>query len=71
MITKEQIVADYQTIQDEICAGLERVDGKSRFVEEKWSGKVAVAGVPALYKTAMFLKKAGLIFRLCMAIYRL
>ena len=36
MISKEQITADYQQIQDEICAALEQLDGKAKFEEEKW-----------------------------------
>jgi len=46
MISKEQIAADYQQIQDEICAALEQLDGKAKFEEEKWERE--------LYKTVMF-----------------
>jgi len=36
MITKEQIAAGYQTIQDEICLALEQCDGKAKFEQELW-----------------------------------
>ena len=36
MISKEQIAAEYQVIQNEICAALEATDGAASFEEEIW-----------------------------------
>jgi len=36
MLNKEQIVAYFQSLQDNICAALEEADGKGKFIEDKW-----------------------------------
>lgn len=36
MSIREQFVAYVEGLQDSICAGLERVDGKAKFAEDKW-----------------------------------
>src|SRR5476649_1180117 len=35
-ITKEEIAEQYRQIQDEICSGLEYLDGGAHFIEELW-----------------------------------
>ena len=62
MITKEQIVADYQTIQDEICTGLERLDGKSCFVEEKWERDGGGGGRTRVIQNGNIFEKGGVNF---------
>jgi coproporphyrinogen III oxidase len=37
MLNKEQIVAYFQSLQDNICAALEAADGKGKFIEDKWN----------------------------------
>ena len=47
MISKEQIAAEYQLIQDEICAALEQCDGLGHFEEEKWERDGGGGGLPS------------------------
>jgi coproporphyrinogen III oxidase len=60
MISKEQIAADYQQIQDEICAALEATDGKAAFEEEEWEREGGGGGRTRIIQNGIFLKKAGL-----------
>jgi len=59
MINKEQIAADYQQIQDEICAALELTDGKAHFEEEKWEREGGAVAGPGSSRTETSSKKAG------------
>ncbi len=36
MSIKDQFVSYIHNLQDSICAGLEAVDGKAKFIEDKW-----------------------------------
>ena len=36
-MTKESITKSFQDLQNRICQGLERVDGKSKFQEDLWT----------------------------------
>jgi len=36
MIVKDQFVQYIHELQDTICAALEQVDGKAKFMEDKW-----------------------------------
>ena len=36
MLNKEQIVTYFQSLQDNICAALEKADGKGKFIEDQW-----------------------------------
>jgi coproporphyrinogen III oxidase len=62
MITKEQIAADYQQIQDEICAALEAVDGKARFEEEKWERDGGGGGRSRVIQNGNIFEKGGVNF---------
>ena len=33
---KEKVAEEFRLIQNEICAGLEKIDGKAKFKEDKW-----------------------------------
>ncbi|MDB5006487.1 MAG: hemF [Mucilaginibacter sp.] len=62
MINKEQIAADYQQIQDEICAALELTDGKARFEEEKWEREGGGGGRTRIIQTGNIFEKGGVNF---------
>ena len=62
MLTKEQIAADYQQIQDEICAALELADGKARFEEEKWERDGGGGGRTRVIQDGNILEKGGVNF---------
>src|ERR1700753_1402967 len=62
MITKEQIAADYQTIQDEICRALETVDGKAKFEEEKWEREGGGGGRTRVIQNGNIFEKGGVNF---------
>ena len=62
MITKEQIAADYQQIQDEICAALELIDGKSVFEEELWQREGGGGGRTRVIQNGNILEKGGVNF---------
>lgn len=62
MITKEQIAADYQQIQDEICLALELADGKARFEEEKWERDGGGGGRTRVIQNGNIFEKGGVNF---------
>jgi len=62
MISKEQISADYQQIQDEICAALEQVDGKARFEEELWEREGGGGGRTRIIQNGDIFEKGGVNF---------
>jgi coproporphyrinogen III oxidase len=62
MISKEQIAAGYQLIQDEICAALESVDGKARFEEEKWEREGGGGGRTRIIQNGSIFEKGGVNF---------
>jgi coproporphyrinogen III oxidase len=62
MMTKEQIAADYQQIQDEICAGLEQLDGAARFEQELWEREGGGGGRTRIIQNGNILEKGGVNF---------
>ena len=62
MITKEQVAADYQQIQDEICRALEAVDGKAKFEEEKWERDGGGGGRTRVIQNGNIFEKGGVNF---------
>jgi len=62
MISKEQISASYQLIQDEICAALELTDGKARFEEEKWEREGGGGGRTRVIQNGNIFEKGGVNF---------
>lgn len=62
MITKEQIAADYQQIQEEICRALEAVDGKTQFEEEKWERDGGGGGRTRVIQNGNIFEKGGVNF---------
>jgi coproporphyrinogen III oxidase len=62
MISKEQISADYQLIQDEICHALELTDGKAKFEEEKWERDGGGGGRTRIIQNGTIFEKGGVNF---------
>lgn len=59
---KDQVVAAYQKIQDDICASLEIADGKSRFVEEIWNREGGGGGRTRVMQNGNVIEKGGVNF---------
>ena len=62
MITKEQIAADYQIIQDEICQALADCDGKGKFEEEIWQRDGGGGGRTRILQNGAVIEKGGVNF---------
>lgn len=62
MISKEEISAAYQLIQDEICTALEQLDGKATFEEEKWEREGGGGGRTRIIQNGNILEKGGVNF---------
>lgn len=62
MISKEEIAGQYKQIQDEICAGLEQLDGKARFEEELWDREGGGGGRTRVIQNGGVFEKGGVNF---------
>ena len=62
MISKEQIAAEYQVIQNEICAALEATDGAARFEEEIWERDGGGGGRTRIIENGNIFEKGGVNF---------
>ncbi|RFZ94341.1 oxygen-dependent coproporphyrinogen oxidase [Mucilaginibacter conchicola] len=62
MITHEQIAADYQQIQDEICAALEAADGQAKFEQELWERDGGGGGRTRVIQDGNIFEKGGVNF---------
>lgn len=62
MISKEQIAAEYQLIQDDICAALEQCDGLAHFEEEKWEREGGGGGRTRIIQNGNIFEKGGVNF---------
>ncbi|MCI0921353.1 oxygen-dependent coproporphyrinogen oxidase [Sphingobacterium rhinopitheci] len=62
MINKERIAAEYQQIQDEICAALEALDGKAKFQEEIWERDGGGGGRTRIIQNGNLFEKGGVNF---------
>jgi len=62
MITREKIAETYKTIQDEICRGLEALDGQAKFEEELWEREGGGGGRTRIIQQGNILDKGGVNF---------
>jgi len=62
MLTKERIAETYKTIQDEICRGLEELDGGAKFAEELWNREGGGGGRTRVIQNGDILEKGGVNF---------
>src|SRR5690606_2658684 len=59
MIDKDKISQDYKTIQDEICRGLEALDGKGVFKEEIWEREGGGGGRTRIIQQGDLIERGG------------
>lgn len=59
---RDQVVAAYQRIQDDICRDLELADGKSKFEEEIWSRDGGGGGRTRVMQNGNVIEKGGVNF---------
>ncbi len=59
MLSKERIASEYQLIQDEICAGLEQLDGLGKFQQEIWEREGGGGGRTRILQNGNILEKGG------------
>ena len=62
MVFKDQVVAAYQQIQDEICKGLEITDGKALFEQELWDRAGGGGGRTRIMQGGDVIEKGGVNF---------
>ena len=62
MPTREEIATAYQTIQDEICAGLELADGLGKFEQEIWEREGGGGGRTRILQHGAIIEKGGVNF---------
>lgn len=62
MLFKDQVVAAYQKIQDEICSSLELADGKAKFEEEIWNREGGGGGRTRIMQHGNVIEKGGVNF---------
>lgn len=62
MVDKNRIADEFRLIQDEICSGLEREDGKARFEEDSWSHAQGGGGRTRIIQHGAVFEKGGVNF---------
>lgn len=59
---KKQIISDFRLIQDSICRQLEKLDGKSKFLEDKWDREEGGGGISRVMQNGAVIEKGGVNF---------
>ncbi len=62
MIIKGEIASVFRVIQDNICKGLEGVDGKAKFIEDKWNRSGGGGGRTRVIQHGDVFEKGGVNF---------
>ncbi len=62
MMFRDQVVAEYQKIQDAICEGLTLADGKGHFEEELWTREGGGGGRTRIMQNGNVIEKGGVNF---------
>ena len=62
MISKEEISKAFQVQQDKICLGLEQLDGKSKFTEDRWTRPGGGGGRSRVIQEGNVFEKGGVNF---------
>lgn len=62
MAFKDQVVAAYQKIQDDICSSLELADGRAKFEEEIWNREGGGGGRTRIMQLGDVIEKGGVNF---------
>jgi coproporphyrinogen III oxidase len=61
-MNKEQIAERFRELQDNICQGLESLDGKSRFTEDQWERAEGGGGRTRIIRDGDLIEKGGVAF---------
>ena len=61
-ISKIEIAEEYKRIQDEICHGIEKLDGKSSFLEDLWDREEGGGGRTRVLSNGDLIEKGGVNF---------
>ncbi len=61
-LTKDEITAGLQALQDRICSALETADNKGKFIEDKWERPGGGGGRSRVIENAAILEKGGVNF---------
>lgn len=61
-MNKEFIAETFRAIQLEICSGLERIDGKGKFIEDQWSREGGGGGQSRVISHGSVIEKGGVNF---------
>lgn len=60
--SKEEIALIYQQMQDYICKGLEKGDGRGSFTEDKWERQAGGGGRTRIFENGAIIEKGGVAF---------
>jgi coproporphyrinogen III oxidase len=61
-IGKKEIETWFQDLQDQICLGLENIDGQAKFIEDKWERKAGGGGKTRIIQNGNVFAKGGVAF---------
>lgn len=61
-MVKDQIIHDFKEIQNSICNQLEKMDGKGRFIEDKWDRAEGGGGMTRVMENGEVIEKGGVNF---------
>ena len=59
---KDRIINDFKIIQNSICAALEEMDGKGKFIEDKWDRPEGGGGLTRVMQNGEVIEKGGVNF---------
>lgn len=62
LLSIDQIVEEYKTLQDEICRGLEELDGTGAFEQDLWDREEGGGGRTRLIRNGALIEKGGVNF---------
>jgi coproporphyrinogen III oxidase len=62
MFTKEQISDAFLSLQDRICAALEKEDGKAKFAEDNWTREEGGGGRTRILQNGNVIEKGGVLY---------
>jgi len=62
MVHKEEVEAFFRQLQNEICSGLEKLDGKSIFKEDVWNRPEGGGGITRVIENGNVIEKGGVNF---------
>src|SRR5688572_5208339 len=60
--TRDEIAGEFKRIQNEICSGLEKLDGKSHFVTDTWQRNGGGGGITRVISKGHVIEKGGVNF---------